>query len=69
MASFISVRVPNSTPAEDVNILADFNAFVAAVRSHTAKHVDCGGTVINNATQGCDELIPADVDQVPGTTF
>jgi hypothetical protein len=46
MPSSIRVSVPHSTVAEDAAILTAYNTFVAAVKSATTMHVDCGGSVI-----------------------
>jgi hypothetical protein len=44
--SSIHVVVTHSSLAEDAAILTAYNAFLAAVKSATGKHVDAGGSVI-----------------------
>ncbi len=69
MPSFIHVKIPDSTVAEDAAVQTAFNTFITACRAATTHHVDCGGTTIGGANQSCDEAIAADNTLPPGTTF
>ena len=52
----IHVKNPNTTAAQDANVLTAYNTFIAAVQTASQSHkVDAGGTFIGTSKLAGDE--------------